>query len=684
MKRLRLSRISLAVLLFLSAGSVAFFFVIRSVVADQEQRILHGRGGELALVLNESIQNVALLLPLAGAAVSPGTGSPHSFKFLTASLVQSGTSSVVVVVKHGDTFNVIAKAGKEVVGPTITGSEATLLLRASSSHGLVTGIIRSGNNRQLAIATSAPGGLVAVEASTLQNAKPAATAPGSPFSDVNFALYVSSRATPSALLLTYNGTPSGEVDRQFLTVGNDRWVLLTSAQQPLVGSIAAWAPWASLLVGLVAALLMMTLIEGLARRRTYALGVVEERTATLEEVLSERGRLQEAEQLARVDAEAANRYKNQFISRMSHEFRTPLNAVIGFGQLLERDELTVDQKDSVDHILKGGHHLLGLINEVLDITRIETGDLALSSEPVLVSDVLNDVLGLIRPLALQRSINLIGGREAACSEYVFADRPRLQQVLLNLLSNGVKYNRLGGTVSVSCEPSGPTRLRIKVSDTGNGIPQELLGRLFTPFERLGAERSEIEGTGIGLSLSRQLAEAMGGVLDFETVVGQGSTFWVELPLVEGPVDRYERLNLLGSANGNGTSPSLASRAVLYIEDNLANLTLVQRIVVERDGIEIIPAMQGRLGLDLAKEHRPSLVLLDLHLPDISGEEVLQRLRDDPLTAKIPVVIVGADATPGQIQRLLNAGALAYLTKPIDINAVLRILDEHLLTTDIEA
>ena len=236
---------------------------------------------------------------------------------------------------------------------------------------------------------------------------------------------------------------------------------------------------------------------------------------------------------------------------------------------------------------------------------------------------------------------------------------------------------------MSCEPSGPTRLQIKVSDTGNGIPQELLGRLLTPFEQLGAERSEIEGTGIGLSLSRQLAEAIGGVLDFETVVGQGSMFWVELPLVEGPVDRYERLNLLGSAEGNGASPSGVRRAVLYIEDNLANLTLAQRIVAERDGNEIIPAMQGRLGLELAKEHRPSLVLLDLHLPHISGDEVLQRLRDDPLTATIPVVIVSADATPGQIQRLLNAGALAYLTKPIDVNELLHILDEHLLTTDIE-
>jgi len=677
----QLSRISLALLLLISAGSIALSFMVRNIVADQERKILHGRGGELALVLNQSVQNIGTVLPIAGAVASSGTSSHSSFELVTASLVKSGTSSVVVALKHGDMFKVIAKTGSEVVGPTITGSEATLLLRASSTHGLVTRIIRSGNTRRLAIATSVPGGLIVIYESIIQNTKvatPAAT--GSPFSDVNIALYASSQATPSGLVVVSGSIPSGEVDRQFLTVGNDRWLLLTSAKQPLVGLITAWAAWVLLLVGLVTALLVTALIEGLARRRTYALALVQARTAELEGALSERGHLQEAEQRARQEAEKANQDKNQFISRMSHELRTPLNAVIGFGQLLNLDELTDDQRDSVDHILKGGQHLLTLINEVLDIARIETGDLALSSEPVLVSDALNDVLGLIRPLATQRTIHLIGGRDAACSEYVLADRHRLQQVLLNLLSNAVKYNRLGGTVALSCEPSSSTRLRIKVSDTGNGIPQEQLGRLFTPFERLGAERSEIEGTGIGLSLSRQLAEAMGGFLGVETVVGEGSTFWVELPLVEGPVDRYERLNTRRGSERDG-APLVSRRTVLYIEDNLANVTLVQRIVAQREGVEIIPAMQGRLGLELAREHLPALVLLDLHLPDISGDEVLQRLRDDPVTARIPVVIVSADATPGQIQRLLNAGALAYLTKPIDVAELLGILDEHLSTHD---
>jgi len=679
-KWFQLSRISLALLLLISAGSIALSFMVRNIVADQERTILHEQGGVVVLVLNQSVQNISTLLPIAGAVASSGTGSHSSFELVTASLVQSGTNSVAVALKHGDTFKVIAKTGNEVVGRTITGSEASLLLRASLTHGLVTGIIHSSDKRELDIATSAPGGLVIIYESKIQTTKAPPPAAGSPFSQVNIALYASSRAIPSNLVVVSGAVPSGEVDRQFLTVGNDRWLLLTSARQPLVGSITAWAAWVLLLVGLVTALLVTALVEGLARRRTYALGLVQVRTAQLEGALSERGRLQGAEQRAREAAEEANRSKSQFISRMSHELRTPLNAVIGFGQLLKLDELTDDQRDSVDHILKGGQHLLTLINEVLDIARIESGDLALSSEAVLVSDVLDDVLGLIRPLATQRTIHLIGGRDAACSDYVLADRHRLQQVLLNLLSNAVKYNRLGGTVAVSCEPSSSTRLRIKVSDTGYGIPQEQLGRLFTPFERLGAERSEIEGTGIGLSLSRQLAEAMGGVLGVETVVGEGSTFWIELPLVEGPVDRYERLNTRSGSDLDG-APSNRRRTVLYIEDNLANVTLVQRIVAQREGVEIIPAMQGRLGLELAREHLPALVLLDLHLPDISGDEVLLQLRDDPVTAKIPVVIVSADATPGQIQRLLNAGALAYLTKPIDVAELLGILDDHLSTDD---
>jgi PAS domain S-box-containing protein len=385
-----------------------------------------------------------------------------------------------------------------------------------------------------------------------------------------------------------------------------------------------------------------------------------------------RHRAEQAQRDAQAAADAANRSKSQFLSRMSHELRTPLNAVLGFGQLLEIDELSDAQRDAVDHILKGGRHLLDLINEVLDISRIEAGELSLSSEPALAADLVRETVDLIRPLADQRGIQLVVDGSGGCDCYVFADRQRVKQVLLNLLSNAVKYNRLRGTILVSCEQSGATRVRIRVADTGMGIPAERLGLLFTPFERLGAEQTAEEGTGMGLALSKRLAEAMGGTLEAASTLGQGSNFTVELPRAEEPVERYERLN---GGTQPAVEPAAQRRVVLHVEDNLSNLALIERVLAQRPGVEVVAAMQGRLALELAREHHPVLVLLDLHLPDMGGEEVLQRLRDDPDTAPIPVVIVSADATSGHVQQLLSAGAAAYLTKPIDVREILRLIDE---------
>jgi PAS domain S-box-containing protein len=389
--------------------------------------------------------------------------------------------------------------------------------------------------------------------------------------------------------------------------------------------------------------------------------------------ITERARMEQAQDAARIAAEEANRSKSEFLSRMSHELRTPLNAILGFGQLLELDELTPDQRESTTQILRGGRHLLDLINEVLDISRIETGSLALSPEPVEVAEQLTGAVELMRPMADEHGINLVADAGRTCTDYVFADRQRLKQVLLNLISNAVKYNRRGGTVALGCE-HGEGTVRIRVSDTGPGIAADRLSKLFTPFERLGAEQTGVEGTGIGLALSLRLAEAMGGSIGVESAVGSGSTFWLELPTAEGPVERYERL----------TPPPVPAapvvgdqRCVLHIEDNLANLRLVERILAQRPGLRVVAAMQGRLGLELAREHHPVLVLLDLHLPDMGGDLVLQRLRDDPITASIPVAVVSADATPRQAQRLISAGAIAYLTKPIDVVELLRQVDAAL-------
>ncbi len=389
--------------------------------------------------------------------------------------------------------------------------------------------------------------------------------------------------------------------------------------------------------------------------------------------LAELKRAEEALRQAKQEADRANQAKSEFLSRMSHELRTPLNAILGFAQVLEMEPLEAAQRESVGYILKAGQHLLALIDEVLDIARIEAGRLRLSLEPVSVKTILDEARSLIRPLAEERKVQLQVEPPESGDLYILADRQRLKQVLLNLLSNAVKYNREGGAVTLSCEEAPGNRLRFRVSDTGPGIPPEGMERLFTPFERLGAEGSSIEGTGLGLSLSKALAEAMGGAMGVESEVGRGSTFWVELAQAESP-----EASVVQAAQSAPEGPALRkSAAVLYVEDNLSNVRLVEHVLARRPQVRLLTAMQGRLGLDLAREHRPGLILLDLQLPDIPGDEVLRRLREDPRTRGVPVVVLSADASPGQVRRLLDAGARAYLTKPMDVRELLRIVDETL-------
>ena len=377
---------------------------------------------------------------------------------------------------------------------------------------------------------------------------------------------------------------------------------------------------------------------------------------------------------AELEADRANAAKSEFLSRMSHELRTPLNAILGFAQLLEMDDLAPHQRENVAPILAGGYHLLELINEVLDISRIESGRIQLSPEAVPVETVLRETLDLIQPLAADSNVNVLG--QYSQERHVKADHQRLKQVLLNLLTNAVKYNRRGGTVTVSYADAGIGRLRISVSDTGPGISLEMRERLFVPFDRLGAERQGIEGTGLGLVLSRRLVEAMGGTLGLDSTVGQGSTFWVDLALVEAPAGQPGREHEVTVPRQERWEPAAT---VLYVEDNLSNLTLIERALAAHRNVKLLPAMQGRIGLDLAREHHPDLILLDLHLPDIHGVEVLDRLRAEPETREIPVIVISADATQGQIQRLRAAGARDYLTKPLDIAKLLKIVDEVLTT-----
>lgn len=411
------------------------------------------------------------------------------------------------------------------------------------------------------------------------------------------------------------------------------------------------------------------------RRRAEAETELRRLNAELEARVDERTRALVAANLelqqARAAAERASQEKSTFLSRMSHDLRTPLNAIMGFGQLLQFDSLSPEQAESVDYILRGGEHLLALINEVLDIARIESGHLTLSPEPVAVREVLEHAVALVRPLASKRAITVT--TEVLPGVCAFADRQRLSQILLNLLSNAIKYNRRDGTVAVRARTSNE-QVDIEVADTGAGIPAEKLTLLFTPFERLGAEREGIEGTGLGLALSKRLAEEMKGTLTVESAVDQGTVFHLLLPRS-------------GAAAAAPPTPRAAMAAadyggsILYIEDNVSNVLLMERILKIRPGVTLRHAPDGQAGLQMVKDDPPDLVLLDLHLSDLPGEEVFRRIWEDRATRKIPVAVLSADASGPSQRRLLASGAIAYLTKPLDIAKVVRLIDEVMRRPD---
>ena len=389
--------------------------------------------------------------------------------------------------------------------------------------------------------------------------------------------------------------------------------------------------------------------------------------------ITDRSRIEKALREAKEEADRANHAKSEFLSRMSHELRTPLNAILGFGQLLERQNPTETQRTRVGHIISAGRHLLNLINEVLDISRVETGNLHLSLEPVCVGEALDEALNLMRPLAAERGIELLSPAPLDTSYHVMADRQRLKQVLLNLLTNAVKYTPLDGKVNVSSCATGGNTMRIVVTDTGAGISPGKLARLFTPFDRLGAEQTGVEGTGLGLALCQRLVQAMHGTIGANSIPGHGSTFWVELAAVDSPLERVAAAKRDASFPTSGSEED--KRTILYIEDNLSNLTLIEQMLAERPHIQLMTAMQGQLGIELARQHSPDLILLDLHLPDLPGWDVLAHLRHGDATRDIPVVIISADATSRQIERLMEAGARAYLTKPLDMLEFYRVIND---------
>lgn len=375
---------------------------------------------------------------------------------------------------------------------------------------------------------------------------------------------------------------------------------------------------------------------------------------------------------AREEAESASRAKSEFLSRMSHELRTPLNAILGFAQLLDMDS-SAGQRPQVGHILRAGQHLLGLINEVLDIARIEAGRLPLNVEPMPLAAVLHEALTLVSPMAADAGIHLASLPPLPSDSGVIADRQRLIQVLLNLLSNAIKYNRADGRVSIEVTIE-QSRLRISVLDTGAGIAAHRLELLFKPFERLDAD-PRVEGTGLGLALSKSLLEMMDGSLGVHSTPGSGSRFTLELPYVSLP-----DAPAVATFSAPALSPPAAPAAgryqgkVLCIEDNLQSLALIETLLQRRPGIQLLSSMQGQMGLDLARQHAPQMILLDVNLPDLQGLEVLQRLRASGSTASTPILMITADASEPTQRALHEAGATAILTKPIHIPVFLAHLD----------
>jgi signal transduction histidine kinase/CheY-like chemotaxis protein len=376
---------------------------------------------------------------------------------------------------------------------------------------------------------------------------------------------------------------------------------------------------------------------------------------------------------ARDVAVRATQAKNSFLSSTSHELRTPLNSVLGFAQLLQLSELSEEDSDGVARILGAGRHLLALINELIDIARIESGDLGMSLEPVAVRPVIQECCQLMAPMAAERSILIIQDtRNPALAG--FADRQRLSQVLVNLISNAVKYNHRDGSITISCQQEGTDRVSITVTDTGPGLAPDDLERIFIPFERLGAERSEVEGTGIGLPLARALTEAMGGQLTVSSVLGQGAAFTASLTRAPDPLRVPKPSPAPASPAAGLHVPAGAGLSILCIEDNPTNVEVVARFLRGRPGARLLSAISGRSGIECAVRDTPDVILLDLHLPDLHGEEVLNELKADPATAGIPVIVLSADASRGVIHRLLAGGAFAYLTKPIELAELGELLD----------
>jgi CheY-like chemotaxis protein/nitrogen-specific signal transduction histidine kinase len=381
-------------------------------------------------------------------------------------------------------------------------------------------------------------------------------------------------------------------------------------------------------------------------------------------------------QVAMEASDKANQAKSEFLSRMSHELRTPLNAILGFGQILDLDkELGANRKESVREILSAGNHLLELINDVLDLAKIEAGHIKVVNQNIYYHSILADAILIVSPLASHRNITIEYEPDIDENVFIHVDPVRLKEVILNLLSNAIKYNRKDGIIKVNCFKISDEFFRIEVIDNGDGLSEEKIQRLFQPFERLGAENSTIEGTGIGLVICKRIIEAMGGAIGVKSTVGKGSTFWIEVRLSKKLYEKQEGKFI--DEQNNKFICEISDCKVLYVEDNPANIRLMEHIFKEHTNISLLSTMQPGEVLDLVKKHQPCLILMDINLSDMSGIDLIKQVRQSDYARDILVVAVSANAMPQDIEKIMAAGFDDYITKPVDIDQLIRLLSNLL-------